>query len=221
MRYSNFVGRVGALAVALGIGAAVTSSPVVAWADSETEGASSSERTTSTKTSSPSAQRDDRNVAHNDDSRDVGDDNDAQNADDDADLAPTDSGHSGDDVRDSDELSDGSGADDDPVESTDIEADDRHDSRAAEPDEAPDDRPATSDEGDVQADSFAVEVPAETDRAPATFTTPAAVTDVTVAVVDDAPVEKPEAIGVTSVTSLLSSVLAPFGASDDEMPPAS
>ncbi len=37
MGYAKHVGRVGALAVALGIGAAVATTPGVAWADGETE----------------------------------------------------------------------------------------------------------------------------------------------------------------------------------------
>ncbi len=37
MGYAKHVGRVGALAVALGIGAAVATTPGVAWADGESE----------------------------------------------------------------------------------------------------------------------------------------------------------------------------------------
>ena len=46
MGYSTYIGRVGALAVALGIGAAVANTPGVAWAepsDSSSSGSSSSE----------------------------------------------------------------------------------------------------------------------------------------------------------------------------------
>lgn len=220
MRYSNYIGRVGTLAVALGIGAAVTSSPVVAWADSESDGTSSSERTTSTKTARPSAERDDRNVARDDDSGDVSDDTGPQTADDDADPAPTDSGDTDDDVLDADELSDGSSAEDDPIESSDIEADDRRDSRAAEPDEALADRaPISHHQKDAPADSSVAEAPTDADATlPAPTAPPAPVADVTVAVVEEPPVEEPEPNGATSVMSLLSSVLAPLGASDNEVP---
>ncbi|KWX60303.1 VCBS domain-containing protein [Mycobacterium sp. NAZ190054] len=125
-----------------------------------------------------------------------------------------------------DDLEGGTGAGVDPEVSPeepsapdtgDVEARDRDRSTAADV-TADDHTPRPTDDEDSQApiEDTDLEVPEVANEAP--MTQPAPVTDVAVDITEEAPHEEPEQNGVTSVTSLLSSVLAPFGASDNHAP---
>ena len=68
MGYATYIGRVGALAVALGIGAAVANTPGVAWAEpsDSTSGSSSSESDSASESPDKPAESDDDSPAEPD-----------------------------------------------------------------------------------------------------------------------------------------------------------
>ncbi|OAN26490.1 alkaline phosphatase family protein [Mycolicibacterium iranicum] len=141
MSYANNIGRVGALAVTLGVGWAVASASGVAYADngdsSSSSESSSSTSSSSSSSSSPSSSSSDDSASSASDKSVAADPDDSQAADGDAeDQAAEDSGH-----RRTTKASQAEAAsDDDDNES----AESVIDKDGAEPDAAPTERPTVS-----------------------------------------------------------------------------
>jgi len=211
VRYSNYVGRVGGLAVALGIGTAVLSTPVVAVADTEVGESPSAERTTPDTLGAVS------------DPAEVG-----EVADDTGDEAPADE----DDLADPD-VDDGETEEvDTDEESTETPVDEAADTTANDAEDAEpktrdrlstteDTEPETTgtDTSDEEESTPALEVEVVTDEDEATPATlpsaPVLESRVTVEATREAPeIAEPS----TGIATVLSSVLSPFGASDSDVP---
>ncbi|GAB3226032.1 alkaline phosphatase family protein [Mycolicibacterium hippocampi] len=215
MGYARHIGRVGALAVTLGVGVALAS-PGVAYAEPSTSSSSSTSDTSSTSASSSTdgaARTDKRSVDRAD--RDDSDDSEASgqnstsdtdaDADDDEDTTATDEDESGGDEADGDE-----GAKQDPG------SDRRASTRSAATED--DSLPAESGESLQEPQSLAAETEQAAESAPATFKSRPVAAVVPAVAAEPAAAPEPSSTVVQVASAAASPALQPLAEPAPEAP---